>query len=259
MNMKTEGKPEKAKTLFDSLSLLQMGALDTREEFAAFYVSASEARNAEEQDRTKMTLLSIQTSRTPCHILFSGHLGCGKTTELWRLYNFLEDESFLAGLGVCDENLDMNTVKYTDLILFILETLLKCAKDKKVTVRTKTLENIENYWKEEYTKIIELQKSAGIKINGSAELKSPPLLAKVLSVVASVRGSLQAQSKEREEYRRKMEPSLNLFISMVNDVIEDIRNAGVKKGYNDAPPIVLLDQLEKANREVAAELFEKHS
>jgi len=259
MSNKSRIITEKAKTLFDSLSLLQMGALDTKEEFEAFYVAASEARNAEEQDRTTMTMLSIQASRVPCHILFSGHLGCGKSTELWRLGSLLEEASYLVGIGICDENLDMNTVKYTDLILFILETLLKCAKDKKVPVRAKTLENIENYWKEEYSKIISIQKNAGIEINGSAELKTPNLLSKVFAIVASVRGILRAQSDEREEYRRKMEPSLNLFIGMINDVIEDIRNAGIKKGFNDAPPIVLLDQLEKSTREVAAELFEKHS
>ena len=259
MAMKVETKPEKAKTLFDSLSILQMGALDTKEEFEAFYVSASQARNADEQDRTTMTMLSIQAAKNPCHILFSGHLGCGKSTELWRLCNLLEDNNYLVGLGICDDNLDMTTVKYTDLILFILETLLRCARDKKIPVRTKSLENIENYWKEEYTEITEVQKSAGIEIDTSIEGRTPTILAKVFSVVASVRGSLRTQSDKREEYRRKMEPSLNLFIGMVNDVIKDIRTAGIKKGFKDAPPIVLLDQLEKANREVAAELFEKHS
>ena len=101
-----------ATTLFDSLSRLRMKALDTEEEFRTFYVPASEARNAEEQDRTKKTLLSIQTAEDPCHILFSGHLGCGKSTELRRLGRMLEEEHFLAGVGVCEGNLDMNTVKY---------------------------------------------------------------------------------------------------------------------------------------------------
>ena len=252
-------KMEKAKTLFDALSLLQMGALDTKEEFKAFYVAAAKARNAEEQDRTTMTLLSIKAARTPCHILFSGHLGCGKSTELRRLGNLLEEAHFLVGIGMCVGNLNMNTLKHTDLILFILETLLKCAKDKNIPVHKSTLENIENYWKEEYTKIIKVETFAGSEISGSAELRTPTLLEKVFSIVASVRGSLRAQTDEQEEYRRKMEPSLPLFIGMVNDVIEDIRSEGVKKGFNDAPPVVMLDQLEKATPEVAKELFEKHS
>jgi len=249
----------KAKTLFDSLSLLQMGALDTAEGFDAFYVPAAQARNAEEQDRTEMTCVSIKAARAPYHVLFSGHLGCGKSTELWRLGDLLKRDKYLVGIGTCDENLDMTTVKYTDLILFILEIVLKCAKDNGIRVDKKALENIESYWKEEYTKITSIQMSAGIEISGGAEIKSPSLLAQVVSIVASVRSSLRTQSDEREELRKKMEPRLNLFIGMVNDVIADVRTAGIKKGFKDASPVVLLNDLEKASKDVAAELFEKHS
>lgn len=250
---------KKADSLFDSLSLLKVGALDSKEEFAAFYVAAAGARNAEEMDRTEQTMISIQVSPSPRHILYSGHLGCGKSTELRRLGSMLKQEGFLVGIGVCDENLDLTTVKYTDLILFILETLLRCAQDENIPVCEKTLTNIESYWKEEHAITFTDTTDAGVKAGASIEAQTPKLLSRVLSISASVRSDLRIQSEKRNEYRRKLEPSLNVFIGLVNDFIDDIRSAGVKKGFKDAPPIVLLDQLEKANVEAMADLFEKHS
>jgi signal recognition particle GTPase len=108
-------KTDVAKTLYDSLSRLKMGPLDNKDEQEKFYVETYGARNAEEHDRTVKTLLSIQASgNKPCHILFSGHLGCGKSTELWRLFYKLEEANFLVGMGNCEDNLDMTMLKHTD-------------------------------------------------------------------------------------------------------------------------------------------------
>ena len=265
MKLETNPNPESetnskiAKTLFESLSRLRKRALVTEEEFEAYYVPASEARNAEETDRTLKTLLSIQTADEPCHILFSGHLGCGKSTELRRLGRELEADGFLVGIGVCEENLDMNTVKYTDLILFILETLLKCAEEKKIPINEKSLEHIEDYWKSVHTTVQEDKNVVGIGIGGAIEARTPGLLAQVFSAVVSVRSLLSTQSEARDEYRRVIEPSFSTFIGLVNEVISDIRQAGMRAGFKDAPPVVLLDDLEKANRDATAELFDKHS
>ena len=69
-------KLEKATNLFDSLPLLETGALVSQEEFDNFYIAAAKARNDEELDQTNQIMLSIQASKSPRHILCSGHLGC---------------------------------------------------------------------------------------------------------------------------------------------------------------------------------------
>ena len=249
----------KANTLFDSLSLLQMGALDSKEEFDTFYVAAAEARNAAEGDRTIKTLLSIEASKRPCHILYSGHMGCGKSTELRRLCHELKGSRFIVGIGVCDENLDMTTMQHTDLILFIMETLLKCANDNNIQVSGDALANIEDYWKDERSTTIDKTSDASLAVGVGLEAKTPNLLAKVLLAVGSARSDLRIQSEKRDTLRRKIEPDLNTFIGMVNDLIDSIRAAGANKGFRDAPPVILLDQLEKVGKDVAADLFEKHS
>lgn len=259
MTASTEPRTDKAKTLHESLSRLRMKALDTEEEFTAYYVPASEARNAEEQDRTIKTALSIKTASEPCHILFSGHLGCGKSTELHRLGRMLKEDRFLVGIGICEENLDMTTVKYTDLILFILETLLKCAKDNNISVGKKTLESIEAYWKTVHTLVSENSNGTEIELSGAAEARTPGLLARVFSIIVSTRSLLRTKSDTRDEYRKVIEPRFSVFIDMVNAVVDDIRSSGVRKGFCDTPPVVLLDQLEKADRDAATELFDKHS
>ena len=246
-------------TLLNSLSQLKLKELNTEDEFVNYYVHTSDARNEGEQDRTIKTAISIKTSSEPCHILYSGHIGCGKSTELYRLSRILTEGNYLVCIGNCFDNLDMKTVKYTDLILFILETLLKYAKDNNINISKKSLENIETYWNTVHTIIGSKVTGAETEINGSVDTRTPRLLARVFSINVSVRSLLRNDSEMRDEYRRVIEPQFSKFIDMANDVIDDICKSCIKKGYNNTLPVILLDQLEKADPDAASELFEKHS
>ena len=251
--------PKKAETLYEALSVFQLCALETADDFDQFYVEAAEARNADEYDRTKKTMVAIKASKSPCHILFSGHKGCGKSTELYRLYNMFKNDGYLVAIGRCDSNLNMNTMEYTDLILFILETLFKCAQENDLAIDESILKSIESYW----NKIHEIvkEKTGETKVEGSisANVKSPSLLARVLSLTASFRSDLSLSSKNSDVIRETIKPRLDLFYSIANDFINNIQISGVQRGFKDTFPIVLIDQLEKANIEVLINLFENHS
>ena len=259
MSNPNENILRQAKTLRESLPYLKYKELNNEEKFNAFYEPVSIARNDMEQDRTMKTALFIYAAVEPCHIIYSGHIGCGKSTELYRLSRMLKDEGYIVGIGDCYKNLDMKTVKYTDVILFILETLLKCADENGIPVKKETLENIEAYWDTVHTTVKENGFGSEISVNSAVEARSPGILAKVFSIIISVRGLLRSNSDIRDEYRRVIEPKFSSFIEMVNDVIDDIRTVREQRGFLRTIPVILLDQLEKADPDASVELFEKHS
>jgi hypothetical protein len=70
-----------------------------------------------------------------CH-LFTGHLGCGKSTELYRLKSELEAEDYHVIYFEATDDLDMGNVEVSDILLAIarrtaqeLETLMKQAEN----------------------------------------------------------------------------------------------------------------------------------
>ena len=253
-------KLKKAETLEEALNVLGKDALSSIDVLESFYVDTNKVRNAgTSEDQINMMAIAIRNSKTPCHMLFSGHIGSGKSTELRRLEKKLTDDKYIAGVAECHTRLNMSAMEYTDVMLFVLETLLSRAIDYDLDINRIPLERIKEYWGTNLVKTSESAYEATTGIYASVEAQSPPILSFVFKIVAGLRTALLIQSKTREEFQRKVQPELHLFIAMINEVIAEIQKAGVKKGYKDALPVVLLDGLEKTNRDIADKLFRDHS
>jgi len=251
---------KKAETLEEALNVLSKDALKSSEVLDSFYVDTNKVRNAGcMEDQIKMMAIAIRNSNTPCHMLFSGHIGSGKSTELRRLERILTEEKFIVGVAECQMRLNMNALEYTDVMLFVLETLLSCAMYYNLDINQKPLERIKEYWGTELIKVSTETFDATSEVNASAKIQSPSILQSIFKIVAGLCTKLQIQSKTRDEFQQKIKPELHIFISMINDVIDEIQRAGVKKGFKDALPVVLMDGLEKTNKEVADKLFINHS
>ncbi|HKQ09044.1 MAG TPA: hypothetical protein VJ464_28235 [Blastocatellia bacterium] len=83
----------------------------------ARYVDCIDVRGNE--DVVGKMFRSISYSETYSHQLFTGHRGCGKSTELLRLKARLEGADFHVIYFAVDDDLDPNDLIYTDLLLSI--------------------------------------------------------------------------------------------------------------------------------------------
>ena len=256
----SQTKITKAQTLEEALNVINKDALSSSEVIDAFYVDTNKVRYVgATADPVKMMAIAIRTAKSPCHILFSGHIGCGKSTELKRLEKMLTEQKYLVSIAECHIRLNLNAMEYTDVMLFVLETLLDCAIMNDLAVNEKPLRRIQNYWGTELTKVSTAAFEATAGIHASIEAETPSLLKRIYKIVAGLRAELLIQSNTRAEFQQKVQPELHTFIAMINEVISDIQNAGVKKGFKNTFPIILQDGLEKANMDVADRLFERHS
>jgi hypothetical protein len=232
----------KAENLVDALNNFTIGELvfDPSAKSVAgqdkgFYID----RENNPYDDIKALLIS---SRTFDKILFSGHIGSGKSTELNRLTNDPDIKSkFLVVKYSVKETLDIYKINYIDLLISIGTKVFIEAVNNKVKIDKGLLKKLTE-WKntiKEKTKIKE--EGAGVK---------PEL--KLSAFFASFTTRLKLEHTTRESVRKLIEPRLSDLIELINSIVDTVK-AGLPK---EKDLLVIIDDLEKIpNIEDASKLY----
>ncbi|MGE5659117.1 MAG: P-loop NTPase fold protein [Actinomycetota bacterium] len=83
-----------------------------------YYIDFSSVRGGEIISELKDTITYFSPDNPTC-VLFTGHIGCGKSTELLRLKGELEQEGFEVVYFESSEDLEMTDVDIVDILLAI--------------------------------------------------------------------------------------------------------------------------------------------
>lgn len=170
---------------------------------------------------------AIRWSETPLHLLFSGHRGGGKSTELLRLQKNLaeppegEDPFFVVYFEADQEDIDVNDVDFPDLLLAIIRQVGKALRERiKVELRPTWLSRFMGDLKEFLGKEVEFEQLE--------------LDAQIAKFTATIKSSPDARLKIREA----LEPNISNLIQAANDLLDEAV-IGIKgKGYRDLALIV---------------------
>lgn len=94
---------EKAIKISQFQDVFNPAPLSTKKDIEEFYYQTSFARTGDEySDFVRMLSIQIEDSKDTClHKIFIGHAGSGKTTELFRLREYLEEKNYVTGFGRC--------------------------------------------------------------------------------------------------------------------------------------------------------------
>lgn len=191
-----------------------------------FYVDYSSVRLSNE---INSLLNNIEYSDTATHQLIIGHRGCGKTTELYRLQQKLEQQDYLVVYCEADKIIDINDVKYTEVLLTIVQHLVQYAKNKEINIETNNraatlIENLVNS-----LKTMEL---SGLEVDAYF-LK------------------LNLETKSRPDARREVREALSRtpinLLEVINQYIEQVKQAVQKE------IVFIVDNLDRVSRELINE------
>jgi hypothetical protein len=94
----------------------------SQDEDKNYYIDFSKARGGQIIGKLR-NKISILTPDQPTCTLFTGHIGCGKSTELLKLKAELEDEGFHVVYFVSSKNLELTDVDIGDLLLAIAQSI----------------------------------------------------------------------------------------------------------------------------------------
>jgi Cdc6-like AAA superfamily ATPase len=180
---------------------------------------------------------ALRSSRRPLKYLFVGSRGNGKSTELNRLSELLEDHLLIVPFSIRDK-LNLYDIEYSDILLIIAAEIFE--KVLEIVELSSKLSDYLDSWSE---KVIENEKSLGL----SAEAK-----AGFAAFVFNITGKMKTEASTREVTRKVIQPQLSDLIYAVNKIITEA------EGKLDKNILVIIDDLDKVNLEKGEELFYKH-
>jgi energy-coupling factor transporter ATP-binding protein EcfA2 len=237
----------RAKTLKEAFRLcdvqpLKQGGLDR------FYVDLAAVRKTEAIEGVN-TVLEFQEPGDFCTVLFTGHRGCGKSTELQRIQRQWQKDYRVIYLEA-DKQTDINDAEYTDLYLIVIKQVEYELRQLGLKFEPRLLKSFEDWFKD-VTKEDEQSVESSISIESEASLSGgAPFLAKLLvKLLAQIKGA----DKRKTVIRQTLQRDISRVKADINALLLDAHNK-VKKQYAKGF-LVIFDNLDRVPPNVGNHLF----
>jgi GTPase SAR1 family protein len=221
------------------------------EDFEGFYVPVDSERD---NCLSRVEELKDNLMEENIKLLFAGHSGSGKSTELNRLISDIDSTTFTVKFSITKE-LDAYDLNYIDLIMVMMEQLAnQAAESGLIDKNSKYLEKIKD-WLADVTDIkVEetgymLEIGAGLKANRG-------ILSLLIGLIAEFKAAIKSGSSSKKEYRRKLEQQISQLKTYCNIIINEIAKNLEKQNKK---LLVVFEDIDKADIEKAQKIFFKHS
>lgn len=170
------------------------------------YVDCQEVRGEADildEIGNRMTIASNKTCQ-----LYSGHRGAGKSTELLKLKQYLENRQFYVVYFAADEeDIDSEDAQYTDILLACTRRLLKDLQ--KIANPHPVLNWLKERWQD-------------LKNLAQTEIEFEKLTVEAqLSQFAKLTANLRAVPELRQKIREKVNPHTVTLIKVLNDFLAE--------------------------------------
>ncbi|MFZ4666266.1 MAG: ATP-binding protein [Prochlorotrichaceae cyanobacterium] len=239
--------PDKANTLKQAYQVCELGALEG--ESQKYYVDLSEVRDPTAINSLKKKLDFSEPGQFRS-ILFTGHRGSGKSTELLRLKNQLEQEYRVVYLKA-DSVLDINDTDYIDLYLVLIHEIMKEAAELKLKLNSTLVQTFEDWFKE-ITEETDHTVEKHIGLEAKVGIEAPFLMRLMAKLSAQIKGSYIQRKKVRNTLQQDigaLQANMNALLLNAFEKLREKYN-GYSKGF-----LVMFDNLDRLPLEVADRLY----
>jgi energy-coupling factor transporter ATP-binding protein EcfA2 len=224
------------------------------EDLDRYYVDLGAARKNDAILNINSTL-DLQEAEQHSAILFTGHRGCGKSTEL-RLLQRTWQQHFHVIYLESDKITDINDVQYTDLYLLIAQYLEYEMRQINIQLDSRIIQDIEQWFADvirelEMSKNIEVAVAGEITISNSGLLPIP-LLAKFLAKLTS---QIKGASRDKTTIRRAIEKDISILMTSLNLLLRDAEKKLIAQYPNYKGILIVFDNLDRCPPHVADKLF----
>ena len=185
---------------------------------------------------------TITWSDTATAQLFTGHRGCGKSTELLRLKDRLERADYAVVYFEADAVLHLNDVVYTDILIAIARKVVECSEEIGVKVNQKLLDDVLAWFAEV---IYEKQNLSEVKAELANEFKLslPKLLSPFAQMMSRITGQLKTGWESKKLIRQRLDPQIEQLIVNVNLLLSETESKLCKKGKRGL--VLIIDNLDR--------------
>jgi hypothetical protein len=193
-----------------------------------YYIDFSSVRGGRIIEALGRTITRLSPDEPTCQ-LFTGHIGCGKSTELFRLKAQLEQQQFHVVYFESSQDLDMADVDVSDILLSIAKSVSESLEAIGIHLRPQYFARLFNDIKDFFQTPIDLSAEAELSLG-------------IGKITAKTKDSPQL----REQLRQHLEPRTQGILSAINEeilgrAIEELKGRG-KKGL-----VVIIDNLDRVD------------
>ena len=214
-------------------------------ELEAFFVETDEARDPHQRTRQRL-MMALETE--PARLLFYGHPGCGKSTELNKFLAERTKQFLPVKFSVLDEMTPSN-VMAEDLVLVITERVLNAAQRAGLKADERILRGVYDYFAET-TKKRKTSHGGSLKA-GAGVNTSRSYLGKLIGLFVRFSGEIKVDSYSEETRVFTLRKRPAELLAQANKVIEAVRK-GLPKGQR---LLVVVEDIDKLDLKQAREMY----
>ncbi|YAG17459.1 P-loop NTPase fold protein [Nostoc sp. DSM 114161] len=208
-----------------------------------YYIDFAAVRGGKIIDALKRTITRLSPNKPTCQ-LFTGHIGCGKSTELSWLKSELQTEGFHVVYFESTKDLDETDVDITDIMLAIARRVGESLEQVNVTLQPQGFKSfLSGVWEFLQTPVVVSAETEvlGAKIKGSTEGQLE------FSLPAGI-GKITAKTKDspklRSKLRQYLEPQTNRILQFINEEIIKVATEQLKQ-RGQKGLVVIVDNLDR--------------
>ncbi|MEH2243108.1 MAG: P-loop NTPase fold protein [Nostoc sp.] len=208
-----------------------------------YYIDFAAVRGGKIIDALKRTIIRLSPNKPTCQ-LFTGHIGCGKSTELSRLKTELQSEGFHVVYFESTKDLDETDVDITDIMLAIARRVGESLEQINITLQPQGFKSfLDSVWEFLQTPVVVSAETEllGAKIKGSTEGQLE------FSLPAGI-GKITAKTKDspklRSKLRQYLEPQTNRILQFINEEIIKVATEQLKQ-RGQKGLVVIIDNLDR--------------
>jgi energy-coupling factor transporter ATP-binding protein EcfA2 len=237
----------RAKTLKEAFRRCDVNPL-SGQGLERYYVDLAPVRKTEAIEGVN-TVLDFQEPGEFCSILFTGHRGCGKSTELQRIRRQWEQDYRVIYLEANEET-DINDAEYTDFYLIVIKQIEASLRAMGLRFDAQLQGDVENWFKE-ITRENERTVESSVNVAAEASLGAEaPFLAKLMvKLLAQIKGADKQKTVIRQTLQRdisRLKTDINLLL---RDAYHKIKER-CPKGF-----LLIFDNIDLAPPHVGEHLF----
>lgn len=187
------------------------------------------------------------------HILFFGHTGVGKSTELRRYAAAAKATGHLYPVEIdVPAVLDKNNLQYADTLLAMAQAMLKAIEDEHLQLPRDALQPLEKWFGDrvhEETQLRDFQAS----VEAGASVRSGiPLL---LELVAKMTSSVRVNSTYKETIRTQTRKHFSSLATAFNNLLEQLEDALTQRASKHVRVVFIIDGTDKLSEEDTKRFF----
>ncbi len=192
-----------------------------------YYIDFSDVRGCKIVEELQRTIVRISPDEPTCQ-LFTGHIGCGKSTELQRLKAELEFAGFHVVYFESSQDLDMADIDVTDILLSVARQVSISLEEIGISLKP-------SYFGSLFREIADF-------LQTPIEFSGGELSLGIAKITTKTKDSPQMRS----QLRQYLEPRTNSILQAINEeilekAIEELKHRG-QKGL-----VVIVDNLDRVD------------